>query len=286
MSPLKDHWLPLSMRGLQVWNGFIVQLTTDVPCHIWLRWTTNPPHIHKKIARRRGIALYDDLYYCFTTYGDIEQNQPGDTTRHTFHFAKLIDGLEYWFYHWGYIGGARSKSCSPILPIRHQPANLVLNPDFTAWTPFPADPSFELPDHWTRYYSGGGIGNYLKDGTDYWNSPYSLDIRSKGYSFSVGLKQNISAELWRGATAILKAYGYTARQDFETFIAILQDGTAPGSARALLPLAPWSQVEATISIPEDANFLEFRCQIHDDDNRWEYAHLDAFTLEIPEPIPA
>lgn len=286
MSPLKDHWLPLGMRGIQVWNGFIIQLTTDVPCHIWLRWTANRPHIHKKVAMRRGIALYDDLYYCFTTYGDIDQNQPGDTTRHTYHFAKLEEGVEYWFYHWGYIEGNRSKSCSPILPIKHTPKHYVLNPDFTEWSDGNPWAGILTPTNWTAWFIGPWAPLWIQDSADYINPPWSLLQQTTLNSRTMGIDQKISSTPWAGAAAIFSLYCKTNIWQAMTFAEFKVNGTGGGSWRKSLPIGAWSLESGTLWVPEDSTQFSFRLEVNSPLNRIRQGWFDALTLTIPEPIPA
>jgi len=55
-----------------------------------------------------------DVYYCFTAYNDIEQEEAGDTTEHTFIMSDWPSCETRWFHLWGTIGGEASPSESPI----------------------------------------------------------------------------------------------------------------------------------------------------------------------------
>lgn len=55
-----------------------------------------------------------DVYYCFTAYQDIEQEEAGDTLTHTFIMSDWPACESRWFYLWGTIAGEASPSESPI----------------------------------------------------------------------------------------------------------------------------------------------------------------------------
>jgi len=91
-----------------------VTMTSDVPCHLWLRWTHVPPRIHRQPVLKRGLWKNDDVRFCFDVYQDLEQDEPGDTTEHTFTFSPCVDCFSFWYYTWGYINGVLSPSTSVI----------------------------------------------------------------------------------------------------------------------------------------------------------------------------
>jgi len=55
-----------------------------------------------------------DVYYCFTAHFDIEQEEAGDTTEHTFIMSRWPECKTRWFYLWGTIAGELSPSESPF----------------------------------------------------------------------------------------------------------------------------------------------------------------------------
>ncbi|GAI50132.1 unnamed protein product, partial [marine sediment metagenome] len=91
-----------------------VTMESDVPCHLWLRWTHVPPRIHRQVLLKRGVRKNDDVRFCFDVYQDLEQDEPGDTTEHTFSFSPCVDCFQFWYYTWGYIEGVISPSTSVI----------------------------------------------------------------------------------------------------------------------------------------------------------------------------
>lgn len=96
-------------------TGNIVTVYTDVPARIRIRWTTIPPRIHKIPVLRRGMWLNDDVRFCFDVYEDQDQDEPGDTLKHTFTYAPCIQGRHFWYYLWGTVDGVISPSTSPII---------------------------------------------------------------------------------------------------------------------------------------------------------------------------
>ena len=113
-------------------TGNIVTCVTDIPSHIWLRWTILEPWIHRKPSYRRGIYLNDDVRFCFDVYNDVEQDEAGDTYIHTFTIAPCVTGRLFWYYLWGYVNGVLAPSTSPILKYPSTlicPDTLVLSVD-------------------------------------------------------------------------------------------------------------------------------------------------------------
>jgi len=102
-----------SVRTLQqthIDGGFTITITTDVACHLWLRQTPEPPQKHLIPVLQRGIYLHSDAYHCFVAYDDLEQNEPDDTTTHTFTWTGWKECMVKYFYFWGSIGLETSVS--------------------------------------------------------------------------------------------------------------------------------------------------------------------------------
>ncbi|MBA7593023.1 hypothetical protein ES708_35232 [subsurface metagenome] len=95
-------------------GGFIITLTTNVPCHLWLYWTNKPPWTHKKTALSRGLLIDEYAYWCFVAWHKIEQDEDGDTLVHTFLWLGWAEGETRWFRFHGEIDGQESPSDSPI----------------------------------------------------------------------------------------------------------------------------------------------------------------------------
>ena len=112
MPVLRFHLLNLYYS--QVEGGFIVTVTTNAACHLYLRYSDNFPHIHRKGIPRRGLVMGWDARYCFTAYHHIEQNEESDTFTHTFTWPGWKDCNTRYFYFWGTMGGQDMVSDTPI----------------------------------------------------------------------------------------------------------------------------------------------------------------------------
>lgn len=91
-----------------------VVTTSDIPSHLWMRWTHVEPRIHRQPILKRGVWKSDDVRFCFDVYQDLEQQEDGDTTEHTFLFEPCTDCFQFWYYLWGYVGGVVSPSTTVI----------------------------------------------------------------------------------------------------------------------------------------------------------------------------
>lgn len=79
------YWALEDIKQTQVIGGFKIETTSDVACHMWLRWTEKPPQKHAKPVERRGLLVSWDARFCFVAFCDVEQEEEGDTFTHTFH---------------------------------------------------------------------------------------------------------------------------------------------------------------------------------------------------------
>lgn len=91
-------------------DGFKIVVITDVPCHLYMRWTNVEPQIHNIPTWRRGIFMHGDRYFCFVAYHDNEQEEDGDTLEHTFIKQNWQSCETRWFYFWGSISDIRCAS--------------------------------------------------------------------------------------------------------------------------------------------------------------------------------
>lgn len=69
----------------------------------------------------RGAPLFLLPRYCFTSFTDVEQEEAGDTTSHTFLIAPWIVGEKRWYYFLGTISGVESKSRSALFEYTRVP---------------------------------------------------------------------------------------------------------------------------------------------------------------------
>ena len=111
---LSEHWALLTTTIQQTETGILLCVTTDVVCHLFMRWTYEPYRIHLDPRLRRGIAFTTHPRFCFVAFHDNEQVQAGDTIVHSFLKEPWAICETRYFYFWGTIGGNDSPSESPI----------------------------------------------------------------------------------------------------------------------------------------------------------------------------
>jgi len=95
-------------------TGYIIVIHSDVPSHLWMRWTVTLPQEHLIQRTKRGLAFLVDKYFCFDVYHDNEQEEAGDTLVHTFIKEPWPVCETRYFYFHGEISGVPSKSTTTI----------------------------------------------------------------------------------------------------------------------------------------------------------------------------
>lgn len=110
-------------------TGVRIIIYTDIPCHLFCRLTTEPPHIHKKPVLLRGVRFNDDVRFCFTVFEDNEQFEAGDTLVHTWWKPDWAVCTTKWCYIWGTVGGVVSSSTSAILTYHNDGIEPLPPPD-------------------------------------------------------------------------------------------------------------------------------------------------------------
>jgi len=109
-----EHWYPVSIAQTELSGGFSIVLTTDVPCHLWLCWTSKVPWVHRVTRLERGLTVPWDSYWCYVVWHVIDQDEPGDTLIHTYTWLGWqVCQTKYFRFH-GKICGEVSPSDSPI----------------------------------------------------------------------------------------------------------------------------------------------------------------------------
>lgn len=108
------RWLITEYAHSWVDNELDVYVVTDVPVHLTLCWTVKPERLTLQTKVVRGVSVMAAPYYCFTECTPVEQDQPGDTTEHTFIIPDWETCTRRWWRFTGTIGGVDSPSSSPI----------------------------------------------------------------------------------------------------------------------------------------------------------------------------
>ncbi len=123
MPLLTDLWQLLTICYTPSGTQVTIVVTTDFPCHLFMRWSLTLPRIHPKTETRRGLSLMSDHYYCFDVFIDNEQDEAGDTTTHTFVKPNWPQCQTRFFYFFGTRAGNPSPSESCIFKY-HNPITL------------------------------------------------------------------------------------------------------------------------------------------------------------------
>ncbi len=95
-------------------TGYIIVVTTDVPCHLWMRWTLENPRRHFDPVIKRGASFPVKVRFCVVEYRDNEQAEAGDTLTHTFIKLNWPECQTRYFYFFGNVAGVWSPSESPL----------------------------------------------------------------------------------------------------------------------------------------------------------------------------
>jgi len=113
-NPSISNWTVTDLQQIQLADGFKFIVTTDIPVHLYMRWTTIEPEIHSKPLLRRGLAMHTDRRFCFVAYHENEQDELGDTLIHTFIKTGWPVCETRWFYFIGTVAVDQQPSVSPI----------------------------------------------------------------------------------------------------------------------------------------------------------------------------
>lgn len=157
-------------------DGILITILTDVPSTIFIRWTQLPPWIHKKPSMRRGVQFAEDVRFCFDVYTDLEQDQVGDTTTHTFKLPYWMLDSDYWLYPWGKIDDQVSPSSGPIFHI-HTPA---------CWPPPPEPVRYA----WCRVFSSTGTVRWTYPGYKFAPTFFVTPTPTKSVTFLLFSQNN------------------------------------------------------------------------------------------------
>jgi len=114
------RWLLVDYAHAWVGDILYVACETDIPCHLWLRWTDKEERVHLRPEEDRGLAKLATPYYCFVEWNQVEQNEPGDTSIHSFNFGSWGPCQRRWWHLWGHEEGIESPSTSCIFTAHYQ----------------------------------------------------------------------------------------------------------------------------------------------------------------------
>lgn len=122
----------ISIRDVQFTpstEGVRIIVTTDVPCVLFCRLTSEEPWIHKKPSLRRGVQFAEDIRFCFTVFEDNQQYEAEAGLIHTFWKENWPVCTTKWCYFWGTVAGTASVSTSPFFKYHNDGVSPVPVPD-------------------------------------------------------------------------------------------------------------------------------------------------------------
>lgn len=129
------HFLVIEYAHSWVNDTLYVACTSDVACHMYLRWTSVPMGVHNRVTTLGGYSFMTDPKYCMVQYNEVEQNEAGDTLTHTFNFAGWAECEWRWWYIVGTLGGEPSPSATCIFQAHYmdqEEAESLLHTDLQA----------------------------------------------------------------------------------------------------------------------------------------------------------
>ena len=97
-----------------------IRLQTPFVCHLYLHYTSNPVLKHPRSRTIRGITVPWGVYFCFTGFKTVEQDEPGDSLIHTFTVPDWPTCTTMNMITTGFVSGVESPSCGPIFS-HHNP---------------------------------------------------------------------------------------------------------------------------------------------------------------------
>ncbi len=137
-------------------TGYIIVVTTDVPAHLWMRWTIEEIRKHFDPVIKRGASFPVKVRFCVVEYRDNEQAEAGDTLTHTFIKLNWPECQTRRFYFFGRVAGVWSPSESPLFE-KHFMLPLMNGPFYAQIDAFPWT-------KWTRRMASGA--SYLATHAD------------------------------------------------------------------------------------------------------------------------
>lgn len=110
--PVAKNWLITSYAHAWHLTGKQIAVTTDTPCHLYLRFKDESPEWHARTTWQRGVPQTNDPGLAMKEYDQIEQEQDGDTLCHLFTLDPFPSKTRIWYYFIGTIAGGDVKSRS------------------------------------------------------------------------------------------------------------------------------------------------------------------------------
>jgi hypothetical protein len=190
VEPYLMHFVVRKVTFTTTATGYIVTSYTNYPVHLWKRETTTVPqkHINPVIVRGAPVGTFIDQ--CFVVFTDIEQQEPGDTTTHTFIQEPWPACQTRWFYFWGTVGGVLSPSASAIFSQRRIEPIRLYSDKSTGLTTVDGDVQRTGSAlTWANVHDGPGV----------------LAMPGGGY-MAAGIASDFAANKWQGISRMIMTF--------------------------------------------------------------------------------
>ncbi len=124
--PVLSNWAPMAVSMEDQIGAMEIIVTTDIPVHLFMRWTDVEPVTHAQELVRRGISLPNATRFCFVAWTEVEQEEVGDTFTHTFLLPTWEICETRWFYFIGTKQAEESPSASPIFYLHRKGVDMYV----------------------------------------------------------------------------------------------------------------------------------------------------------------
>jgi len=116
-----SNWAPVDQEIINTEDGITIVIYTDIPCHLFKRYSLVEPRKHKVTRIERGLPVPWNTYYCFVAWYEEEQLEEGDTYVHTFPQPEWAIAETHYYYLSGLKRMYQTPSASPIFKLTRPP---------------------------------------------------------------------------------------------------------------------------------------------------------------------
>lgn len=121
-----SHFTVIDIQWYVTLTGYLFHVTTDIPCHLYFYWTDKEPEKHPYTVLIRGQPLSGRARFCFVTWHQNSQIEPGNTITHTFYKPNWPICQTRYITFRASIGGFWCKSSTAIFSLHRTYADIHL----------------------------------------------------------------------------------------------------------------------------------------------------------------
>jgi len=151
LTSIPPRWTILDLDQIPIPGGFKIVVTTDVPCHLYMVWTTINPRYHPKTEISRGLPVMGDVRICFVVPHQNEQQEAGETLIHTFIKINWPVCQTRYFYFKGVKDDLEPPSNTPIFE-KHHAAPILEQVFYEQWHYYPPEAPVMYPCYMEKWY--------------------------------------------------------------------------------------------------------------------------------------